>query len=281
MEFVGKQKTIKNSVSYSGIGIHSGKPATVVFKEAIPGTGIVFVRIDLPGKPVIKADPQLVSATMRATTLTVGDASVFTVEHIMAALFILDIDNCIIELDGPEPPVADGSALPFVELLKTAKIIEQETLKDIYEIEKPLSIYDNDRYVMINPYKGLRFSFLSINKHPLLGTQYFDIEIGKDDILKEVAPARTIAFMHEVEALRKMGLGLGGNAENVIVYDDNKVLTPLRFEDELVRHKMLDLFGDLFLTGRFFGHVIAVKSGHELNTRLARKLADYKKGVKN
>lgn len=270
-----KQKTLKKSVSYTGIGLHSGKIATVVFKPSAIDSGIIFVRVDLPNKPKVPAKAQYVSTTVRATTLTNGQAEVFTVEHIMSALFMSGIDNCEIEIDGPEPPVADGSSLPFIKLFYEVGIVEQESKKKIFSLDKGFSVHDKERYVTVVPYEGQRFSFLSINSHPLLGTQYFDIEYGKDDLLKEIAPARTIAFVHEIEELKKNGLGLGGNSENVIVYDEKKVLTPLRFSDELVRHKLLDLLGDLFLAGSFYGHVIAVVSGHALNTALAKKIAQY------
>lgn len=270
-----KQKTLKESVSYTGIGLHSGKIATVVFKPLPIDSGVVFVRVDLPNKPVIPAQAGLVSTTIKATTLTNDGAEVFTVEHLMAALFIADIDNCQIELDGAEPPVADGSSLPFIELFAKVGIVEQDADKKIFSLDRSFSIHDKERYVSVVPYDGQRFSFLSINSHPLLGTQYFDVEYGKDDLIKEIAPARTIAFMHEVEELKRNGLGLGGNPENVIIYDKEKVLTPLRFTDELVRHKLLDLLGDLFLAGSFYGHVIAVVSGHALNTALAKKIAEY------
>lgn len=270
-----KQKTLKNSVSYTGIGLHSGKIATVVFNPLPVDSGIIFVRVDLPGKPKIPAKAQFVSTTIRATTLTNEGAEVFTIEHIMAALFMSGIDNCQVELDGAEPPVADGSAQPFVDIFYKIGIVEQDKKKDIFLLDKSFSVHDNDRYVTAIPYDGQRFSFLSINSHPLLGTQYFDVECGKDDLYKEISPARTIAFMHEVEELKKNGLGLGGTSENVIIYDDEKVLTPLRFSNELVRHKLLDLLGDLFLAGSFYGHVIAVVSGHALNTALAKKIAEY------
>ena len=281
MNFLNKQTTIGQSISYTGIGLHSGKPATVVFRPMPPNSGIVFSRSDLPGNPQIPAKASLVTATIRATTLKNQDYEVFTVEHIMAALFITGIDNCLVELDGPEPPVADGSSLPFVELLQEAEIVEQSEERKIFRLDRSFSVHDGERYVVALPYDGQRFSFLSLNDHPLLGTQYFDVELGKNDIAKEVAPARTIAFMHEVEGLKKMGLGLGGSMENVIIYDDEKVLTPLRFADELVRHKLLDLLGDISLAGRIFGHIIAVKSGHALNTALAAQIAEYiQKGEK-
>ncbi len=272
-----RQKTLAKDVSYTGIGLHSGKPATVVLKPLPPDSGIIFVRADLPERTAIPARAAFVGATVRATTLCHEGREVFTVEHLLSALYITGVDNCQVELDGPEPPVADGSAMPFIELIKEAGILEQDKERAVLHIDREFAIHDGDRYIVAVPYAGQRFSFLSLNDHPLLGSQYLDIEAGRDDFAKEIAPARTIAFMHEVEGLKKMGLGLGGSADNVIVYDEERVLTPLRFDNELVRHKLLDLLGDLFLAGRFCGHIIAVKSGHALNTALAKKIAEYAK----
>lgn len=270
-----KQKTIAGSVSYTGIGLHSGKQATMIFRPLPPDSGIIFARTDLPGKPQIPARAANVTAATRATTLKAGTGEVFTVEHVMAGFFMLGIDNCLVEMDSPEPPVADGSALPFIEAIRQAGLVEQDRERKVFVLDKSFSVHDGDRYIAVLPYEGRRFSFLSINDHPLLGTQYMDVEEGKTDFIAEIAPARTIAFMHEIEMLQKMGLGLGGSKENVIIYDKDKVLTPLRFTDELVRHKVLDVMGDLFLTGWFYGHVIAVKSAHALNTALAAQIADY------
>ncbi|MDR3348328.1 MAG: UDP-3-O-acyl-N-acetylglucosamine deacetylase [Acidaminococcales bacterium] len=272
-----KQNTIASSFYYKGIGLHSGKPARIAFKPLPPGKGIEFVRADLPGRPVIPAKAEYVVSALRATTLSCRGADVFTVEHILAALFIAEIDNCQVELDGPEPPAADGSAAPFVRLVAEAGRAEQAAERESARIEKPLAVYDGERYLLATPYEGQRFSFLSLSDHPLLGAQYFDAQAGKINFASEIAPARTIAFAHEIEGLREMGLGLGGNQDNVIVYDGEKPLTPLRFADELVRHKLLDLMGDLFLAGRFCGHVTAVKSGHALNTKLALQIAQTRR----
>ena len=194
----------------------------------------------------------------------------------MSALFASDIDNWYIEIDSEEPPVTDGSANVFLELLEKAGIKEQEKEADI-TIDKLYRIDDKERFIMVLPYDGFRVSFTSVNPHPLIGIQYHDFEFTSKDLYKkEIAIARTIAYEKEVEALRKMGLGLGGNLDNVIVYNDEGWMNKLRFPDELVRHKILDAIGDLRLAGRIKGHVIAVKSGHELNTKLAKKiLADF------
>ena len=272
------QNTIAEAISYTGIGLHSGKDVTITLKPAPPNTGIVFIRVDLPDKPMVKACAENVTNTMRATTLENGAAKVFTVEHLLAAFNALNVNNCYVEIDSIEPPVADGSSLVFAKLLEQAKVITQaEKLKEIV-IDKAYSVHDKDRFITIIPYDGFRVTFTSINPHPLLGTQFADFEIKEEVFLQEIAGARTIGFMHEVEALQSQGLALGGNLENVVVYDSEKVLTPLRFEDELVRHKVLDIIGDLMLAGKIKGHIIAVKSSHALNTELAKKILIDTKG---
>jgi UDP-3-O-[3-hydroxymyristoyl] N-acetylglucosamine deacetylase len=268
------QTTIAKTVEYTGIGLHSGKNVTIALKPAADGTGIVFSRVDLPGKPAIKAVAANVTETMRATTLETGNAKVFTVEHLLAAFSALEVDNCIVEIDSIEPPVADGSALPFARLILAAGIVKQETVRAVIRIAHTQAVRMDDRFIAVLPYEGLRISFTSVNSHPLLGVQFGDYEISPDGFMTEIAPARTIGFMNEVEALQAKGLALGGNLENAVVYDSTQVLTPLRFTDELVRHKILDVIGDLALAGRIRGHVIAVKSGHALNTQLAKLIAE-------
>ena len=265
-----KQHTLGKAVSYQGIGLHSGLPVQMTMKPAPTNTGIVFVRVDLEGKPSVVASIDNVTNTMRATTLENGDAKVFTVEHVLSALYALQIDNCIIEMDSVEPAIADGSGLPFASLVMEAGIVEQEEERAVFKVKEAVAVYDGDRYVAILPYDGFRISFTSVNSHPLLGVQMADYEITPDIYMKEIAGARTIGFMHEVEALKAMGLAEGGNLENCIVYDDEKCLSSLRFEDELVRHKVLDVLGDISLIGPVEGHIIAMKSSHELNAKLSR-----------
>lgn len=268
-----RQKTIAVEVSYTGIGLHSGTEVNMKLCPAPVDTGIVFIRTDLAERPQIKAIASNVTSTMRATTISNGDVKIFTIEHLMSALFASNIDNCYIELDSEEPPVTDGSADVFLELLTKAGIKEQEKEATEVVIDKVYRIDDKERFVMVVPYDGFRVSFTSLNPHPLIGIQYQDFEFtGKDSYKNQIATARTIAYEKEVEALQKMGLGLGGSLENVIVYNDEGWLNELRFEDELVRHKILDAIGDLRLAGKVKGHVIAVKSGHELNTKLAKKI---------
>ena len=273
-----KQTTLAASISYSGNGLHPGKPVTMTLKPAAPDTGIVFIRTDLPDQPEIHAKAELVTSTLRATTISENGAQVFTVEHLLASLAMMHVDNCHIEMNSPEPPVADGSGLVFAQLVLKAGRKEQDAERKVYKVDRAFSVYDGDKYIVMLPYDGVRISFTSINPHPLLGTQYKDVELTEESFLKEIAPARTIGFMNEVEQMKKMGLGLGGNLENAVVYDDTKCLSVPRFPDELVRHKILDVLGDLFLLGPWEGHVIAVKSGHAYNSQLAKQIIAYREG---
>ena len=270
------QTTLGKSVTYTGIGLHSGRDVTMTLHPAEAGTGIVFARTDLPGKPRVAACAANVTKTMRATTLEAGEAKVFTVEHVLAALTALQLDNCLIDMDSPEPPVADGSALPFVQLIEEAGMerLAAVRLPELV-LTETLAVRRPDRFIAILPYDGWRISFTSVNPHPLLGVQFADFEMNRDVFVREIAPARTIGFMHEVESLKAKGLALGGSLDNVVVYDDTRALTPLRFADELVRHKILDVIGDMALAGYVRGHIVAFQSGHALNTALARTVAEY------
>ena len=267
-----KQQTISKAISYEGNGLHSGLPVQMRILPSEPNTGITFVRTDLPGTPSVKADIRNVTNTMRATTLEDGEAKVFTVEHILAAFYGMAIDNCIIELNSPEPPIADGGSATFVQLIKEAGIVEQDVDRRVYTVKQSHGIYEEDKFIIIRPYDGFRVTFTSINSHPMLGTQHADYEINPDVFATEIAPARTIGFTKEIKQLQAMGLAKGGSTENVIVYDDTTCLSELNFPDELVRHKILDILGDLFLVGHLKGHIIAVKSSHNLNSRLSREI---------
>lgn len=267
------QTTLASVVRLSGTGLHSGRSVSMTLRPAPAGTGIVFVRTDLAGCPRVKACTANVTGTMRATTLEQGAAKVFTVEHVLAAFSAMGVDNCQVDINAVEPPVADGSALPFIELIGQAGIVEQDAPAAVIAVRETLAVRLPDKFIVIMPYEGFRISFTSVNPHPLLGVQFGDYEITPAVFRHELAPARTIGFMHEVEALKAQGLALGGTLENAVVYDDEKVLTPLRFADELVRHKILDVVGDLALAGRVRGHVVAVKASHAINTELAEKIA--------
>lgn len=271
------QKTLARSISYTGIGLHSGKDVTITLRPAEENTGIVFERVDLPTRPCVRATAQNVTNTMRATTLEDGEAKVFTVEHLMAAFHVMGVTNCHVEISSPEPPVADGSAKQFIALIEEAGIRTQEAEQSVCVIERAITVREADKFITVIPYDGFRVSFTSVNPHPCIGVQYGDYEITPEEFKREVASARTIAFADEIEALQKMGLGLGGSEENVVIYDKGRAVNPLYYEDELVRHKILDVVGDLGLTGGIRGHVIAVKSSHALNTQLAKLIVQEQK----
>ncbi len=267
-----QQTTLAGEVTYEGNGLHSGLPVKMTLKPAPADTGIVFVRTDMEGNPKIKAHISNVTNTMRATTIECGEAKVFTVEHVLSTLYSLEIDNCYIEMNNVEPPVADGSGFVFMNMVAEAGVVSLGKERKVHVVKNAHSVYDGDKFIAILPYDGLRITFTSINSHPLLGTQYADYEITPQIFRDEISRARTIGFMHEIEELKKMGLAKGGNLENAIVYDEEKCLSVPRFDDELVRHKILDLLGDISLIGPIRGHIIAVKSSHELNARLSREI---------
>ncbi len=267
------QTTLAGSVSYSGIGLHAAQEVHMVMRPAPANTSIVFIRTDLPGQPSVRAHLSKVTNTMRATTLEDGEAKVFTVEHVLSALNGLQVDNCIVEMDSAEPPVADGSSLNFVELIQKAGIQSLKEPRQEIVIQKQHLIQEDDKFIAVIPYDGFRITFTSINPHPLLGVQFFDAEITPDVYVKEIAYARTIAFTAELEMIRKLGLGKGGNLENTIVYDETTCLSKVRSADELVRHKVLDVIGDISLLGKpIRGHIIAVKSSHKLNNLLTHDI---------
>ena len=267
------QTTLAGSVSYSGIGLHAAQEVHMVMRLAPANTGIVFIRTDLPGQPSVRAHLSKVTNTMRATTLEDGEAKVFTVEHVLSALNGLQVDNCIVEMDSAEPPVADGSSLNFVELIQKAGTQSLKEPRQEIVIQKQHLIQEDDKFIAVIPYDGFRITFTSINPHPLLGVQFFDAEITPDVYVKEIAYARTIAFTAELEMIRKLGLGKGGNLENTIVYDETTCLSKVRSADELVRHKVLDVIGDISLLGKpIRGHIIAVKSSHKLNNLLTHDI---------
>lgn len=267
-----KQTTIAKAVEFVGVGLHSGREVKMELRPAEANTGIVFVRTDVEGKPSIKAVADNVTSTVRATTIEENGVKIFTIEHLMSAFHALSIDNCHVLINSEEPPVADGSAMNFFKLIKGAGVVELADERQEVVIDKVYRVEADDKYVIALPYDGLRISFTSINEHELIGTQYFDVTVSPEIYESEIARARTIAYEKEIAMLRKMGLGLGGTIENVIVYNDEGWLNPLHYEDELVRHKILDIIGDLRLTGICRGHFIAVKSGHALNTTMAKLL---------
>lgn len=237
--------------------------------------GIVWRRTDLPGAPRIAAQAENVVSTERCTMLGVGESTVQTVEHVMAALRAMEIDNCIVDCDGPEAPLGDGSALPFVEAIQQAGISTLEAPREVRKLSAPVAVEDEASLLVALPADSLTISCTFVNDwaHPALSDQFGRWEITPDTFLTEIAAARTIAFLREVEALRSRGLALGGSMDAALVFGENEVVTPPRFADEPVRHKVLDLVGDLALVGHLKAHVVAIRPSHRMNNQLARALA--------
>lgn len=271
-----KQTTIRKELEYSGIGLHTGEQIHLVLKPTAVGTGVVFVRQDLPGKPVIEACPENVNNTLREISLKkngVEGIEVRTVEHLLAALSGLRIDNIEIAVNGDEIPIGDGSALPFVELLKD-EIVSQNTTKKVFKPKEPLWVSMEDKQVILLPGNEWKITYIIDFNHPVVKTQFATFVVTQEVFVKEIAPARTFGFLKEVESLHARGLAKGGSLENAIVIAEDRILNEnLRFENELVRHKILDLIGDFSLLGMpILGHIIAIKSGHDLNLKLVQKM---------
>jgi len=277
---MSKQRTIRESASFSGIGLHTGNLATLTFKPAASDSGVVFYRTDLPGKPAVRADVDNVVDVSRGTTIACGDAKVHTVEHVLAAVVGLGIDNLDIELDANEIPVGDGSALPFLTVLKKAGFVEQDAEKKYVKIDEPVYYRSDDVTLSVLPFDELRVTMTIAFDHVAIGTQYASFNITPETFEHEIASARTFCFLREVKMLQDQGLIRGGNLENAVVIGDESILNDtLRYPDEFVRHKVLDLIGDLFLLGGpIKGHIVGVKSGHAMHVNFAKRI---KKALSN
>ncbi len=277
-----KQRTVKNPSSILGKGLHSGKKVTMRVKPAPPNSGIIFVRVDLPGKPTVKVEPDNVADGMLATTLRCGEAEVKTVEHFLSALYALGIDNLIVELNASELPIMDGSTRPFIYFLrKDAGVKDQKAIKKFYRIIKSVEVSNGDKYIRVDPVDDpiLTIDFTISFPHRLLENQHRFFEFTSQNYVDEISKARTFGFESDIRMLRKNGLALGGSLENAVVIGDFGVLNPegLRYEDEFVRHKILDMIGDLYLLGHpIFGKVTAIKAGHALNHELVHKIVKEK-----
>ncbi|MCB2261529.1 MAG: UDP-3-O-acyl-N-acetylglucosamine deacetylase [Candidatus Thiosymbion ectosymbiont of Robbea hypermnestra] len=272
-----RQRTLKNVIQATGIGLHTGEKVRLMLRPAAPETGIVFRRVDLPRPVEIAARPENVGDTKMSTTLVAGDASISTVEHLLSAFAGLGIDNAYVDVSAPEVPIMDGSAGPFVFLIQSAGIEEQNRPKRFIRIKRRVTVEDGDKRAVFEPYDGFRIDFSIDFDHPafLSRAQRVSMDFSATSFIKEISRARTFGFLREVEALRQRNLALGGSMDNAVVVDDYRVLNEegLRYEDEFVRHKILDAIGDLYLLGHsligaFRGH----KSGHALNNRLLRTL---------
>lgn len=272
-----RQRTLKNVIRATGVGLHTGDKVYLTLRPAAPDTGIVFRRTDLENPVDIQAAPHHVGDTRLSSTLELNGVRVGTVEHLMAAFAGLGIDNAYVDLSAPEVPIMDGSAGPFVFLLQSAGIVEQRALKKFIRIKKPVEVREGDKWVKFEPYHGFRLDFTIAFSHPVFenSSQHVCIDFAANSFVKEVSRARTFGFMHEVEALRAMGLARGGSLDNAVVLDEYRILNNdgLRYEDEFVRHKVLDAIGDLYMLGHpLVGAYTAYKSGHAMNNKLLRAL---------
>ena len=272
-----RQRTLKSLVRATGVGLHTGRKIGLVLRPAQPDTGIVFRRIDLAVPVDIPARADRVGDTRLSSCLVQGDVRIHTVEHLMSALNGLGVDNAYIDLDGPEVPIMDGSASPFVLLIQQAGIEEQGLPKRFIRILKRVEVREGDKWARFEPYEGLRLSFSIQFDHPVIerSNRSVVIDFAQTSYLKEIARARTFGFMQDVETLREAGLALGGGLDNAVVLDEYRVLNSegLRYADEFIRHKVLDAIGDIYLLGRpLLGAFSAHKSGHALNNRLTRAL---------
>jgi UDP-3-O-[3-hydroxymyristoyl] N-acetylglucosamine deacetylase len=274
-----KQRTLKSLVKTRGVGLHTGVRVDMTLRPAQPGTGIVFLRSDLPGQPMIPALAHHVTDTRLSTCIEAGTGKVQTIEHLMSALAGLGIDNAYVDLTGPEPPILDGSAGPFIFLIQSAGIAEQSAAKRYLRVLRTVEVTQGDKIARFSPHEGLRITFSGDFDHPAFASiePKVTVDFAQTSYIREVARARTFGFTRDVEAMRAQGLGLGGSLENVIVLDEFRVLNAdgLRYADEFLKHKILDALGDLYLLGYpligdFYGH----KSGHALNNLAARTLLE-------
>ena len=276
-----KQRTLKNTIRATGVGLHSGEKVYLTLKPAPVNTGIVFRRTDLNPPVDIEARAENVGETTLSTTLVKGNVRVSTIEHLLSAMAGLGIDNAYIEVSAGEVPIMDGSAGPFVFLLQSAGIEEQDALKQFIRVKKKVEVSDGDKIASFEPFNGFKVSFGIEFDHPVLKNKVLktEVDFSSTTFVKEVSRARTFGFMHEIEYLRSKGLAQGGSLENAIVVDSDGIMNDngLRSEDEFVKHKVLDAIGDLYLLGHsLIGEFKAYKSGHALNNRLLRELIGCK-----
>lgn len=272
-----KQRTLKQPISATGVGLHSGEKVTLTLKPAPADHGVVFKRIDLPDAPAMRVTPTAVNDTRLSSALEFSGARVATVEHLMSALAGLGVDNVLIELTAAEVPIMDGSSGPFIYLLQTAGLAELDAPKKFVRILQPVEVMDGDKWAKFTPHHGFKAEFTIDFAHPVFefSGKTVTIDYDSQSYVDEISRARTFGFMHEVEYLRANGLAKGGSLDNAIVLDEYKVLNGggLRYEDEFAKHKVLDAIGDLYILGYpIIGQFTAFKSGHALNNQLLRAL---------
>jgi UDP-3-O-[3-hydroxymyristoyl] N-acetylglucosamine deacetylase len=272
-----KQRTLSNVIRATGVGLHTGEKVFLTLKPAPVDTGIVFYRVDLDTPVEIKATPESVTETVMSTTIESNGVKISTVEHLMSAFAGMGVDNAYVELSTHEVPIMDGSAAPFVFLLQSAGIAEQNKAKKFIRIKKSLEVRDGDKWVRFEPFDGFKVTFTIDFDHPIFknSVQNATVNFSTTSFIKEVSRARTFGFMDDLEALRKAGLARGGSIDNAIVMDSFNILNDdgLRYKDEFVKHKILDAVGDLYLLGHpLVGAFSAHKSGHALNNQILRQL---------
>ena len=271
------QRTLKTMIRATGVGLHSGEKVTLVLKPAPVDSGIVFHRVDLPVSVPFRVEPSLVNDTRLSSTLVKDGVRVGTIEHLMSAFAGLGLDNAIVEVDAPEMPIMDGSAAPFIYLLQSAGVVDQSAPKRFVRVLKPVEVVDGDKWVRLEPHDGYKVALTIDFQHPAFrkSARTIEIDFAQHNYLSEISRARTFGFIHEVEYLRANGLARGGTMDNAVVIDEYRVLNPggLRFEDEFVRHKVLDAIGDLYILGHpLIAAFSGYKSGHALNNKLLRTL---------
>ncbi len=272
-----KQRTLKNVIRATGVGLHTGQKVYLTLRPAAPDTGIIFRRVDFDVPVEIEAKPENVGDTLLSTALTKDDVKISTVEHLLSAMAGLGIDNAYIDLNAPEVPIMDGSAGPFVFLIQSAGIEEQNAAKKFIRIKKPVVVEDGEKWVRFDPFDGFKVTFRIEFDHPAFKNRRQDttMDFSTTSFVKEVSRARTFGFMRDYEYLRQNNLALGGSMDNAVVVDDYRVLNEdgLRYDDEFVKHKVLDAIGDLYLLGySLIGQFSGYKSGHALNNKLLRTL---------
>ncbi|MDX1604781.1 MAG: UDP-3-O-acyl-N-acetylglucosamine deacetylase [Candidatus Competibacterales bacterium] len=272
-----RQRTLKNVIRATGVGLHTGEKIYLTLRPAAPDAGIVFRRIDLPRPVDIRAEPQNVGDTQLSTTLVSGEVRISTVEHLLSAFAGLGIDNAYVDVSAPEVPIMDGSAGPFVFLIQSAGIEEQAAAKRFIRIKRPVRVEEGDKWARFEPFEGFKVGFAIDFDHPVFKSrqQRAEVDFSTTSFVKEVSRARTFGFMRDLEFLRERRLALGGSLDNAVVVDDYRILNEdgLRYEDEFVKHKILDAIGDLYLLGHsLIGAFTGYKSGHGLNNRLLRTL---------
>lgn len=272
-----RQRTLKNSIRATGVGLHTGEKVYLTLRPAAPNTGVVFTRTDLPEPVQIRAHPENVGDTTLSTCLIQDGVRVSTVEHLLSAMAGLGIDNAYVDLSAPEVPIMDGSAGPFVFLIRSAGIEEQPAAKRFIRIRQPVKVEDGDKWAAFEPFDGFKVGFTLEFDHPVFRSrcQEAELDFSTTSFVKEVSRARTFGFMKDIEFLQQRKLALGGSLDNAIVVDDFRILNEdgLRYSDEFVKHKILDAIGDLYLLGHsLIGAFRGYKSGHALNNRLLRRL---------